>query len=106
MVGAELRRSTGLEYAGSIDADGAALLVACDGQRPLGELVTELAASVGADPADVTPAVLGVVRRLIALGVPRALARRARQSSLALVCFRLHSARLDSPALPLASWLR
>jgi hypothetical protein len=68
MVGAELRRATGLEYAGSIDADGAALLVACDGRRPLGELVTELAASVGADPADVTPAVLGVVRRLIAQG--------------------------------------
>ncbi len=68
VVGAEVRRSTGLQYAGSIDAQGAELLVGCDGRRPLGELVAALARSVGADPADVVPAALGIVRRLIAQG--------------------------------------
>ncbi len=67
-VAAEVRRSSGLEYAGSIDAQGAALLVGCDGRRPLRDLVTGLARSVGADPTDVAPAALGIVRRLIAQG--------------------------------------
>ncbi|HEX2274412.1 MAG TPA: hypothetical protein VHG90_11125 [Acidimicrobiales bacterium] len=68
VVSAEVRRSSGLEYAGSIDVDGARLLAACDGRRPLGDLVAELAASVGAEAADVTPAAVGIVRRLIAQG--------------------------------------
>jgi hypothetical protein len=68
VVSAEVRRSNGLEYAGSIDSDGARLLAGCDGRRPLGDLVAELAASVGADAAEVTPAAVGIVRRLIAQG--------------------------------------
>ena len=67
-VSTEVRRSSGLEYAGSIDAQGAQLLVDCDGRRPLGDLVVELASSVGADPAEVAPGALAIVRRLIAQG--------------------------------------
>ena len=68
VVTAELRRTAGLEYAGGIDAHGARLLAGCDGRRPLGELVGELAGSIGTDAAFVAPEALGIVRRLVAQG--------------------------------------
>ena len=68
VVAAELRRSEGLQYAGNIDEHGAALLVRCDGQRTLGELVADLATSLGTDAEVVAPAVVGVVRRLVEQG--------------------------------------
>lgn len=68
VVSAELRRSAGLEYSGGVDTHGARLLAGCDGRRPLGELVGELAASIGADPASVAPEALAIIRRLVAQG--------------------------------------
>jgi len=64
----ELRLGRGLAYAGSVDPYVARLLARCDGRVPLGQLLRELAESLGQDPAAITAACLDVVRRLVERG--------------------------------------
>lgn len=70
-VASRLRRVEGLQWSGAIDAYGAAVLAGCDGSRPIGQVLDDLAASLGADaPASAAdaPAWAGVVRRLVERG--------------------------------------
>lgn len=65
---AQLQLVDGLRHTGSIDLAGAGLVAACDGTTVLGELVRRLADAVGADPDEITPQVLPIVRRLVEQG--------------------------------------
>jgi SAM-dependent methyltransferase len=67
-VSTQLCLARGLAFCGNVDPYVANLLVGCDGRRTLGELLTEMAASLGKSPADIAPALCGVVRSLIAPG--------------------------------------
>ncbi|MGH9278257.1 MAG: methyltransferase, partial [Acidimicrobiales bacterium] len=64
----QLRRTTGLHWAGGIDGDGADLLARCDGSRTMAELLEDLAGSLGTEAADVTPIWPAIVRRLVERG--------------------------------------
>lgn len=63
-----LHRIEGLRYQVSIDPFGAALVAACDGTRPVGEVIRGLARSSGEDPPEGT---LDTVRSLIRQGFLR-----------------------------------
>jgi methylase of polypeptide subunit release factors len=67
-VSTELCLAHGLAYSGSVDPYVANLVAACDGRKPLGELLAEMAASLGKNPVDLGPALCGVVRSLIERG--------------------------------------
>jgi hypothetical protein len=67
IVAAQLDLKPGLAYAGKIDRYVADLVIACDGKRP-GELLNNLADSVGADRRKITAPFCDVVRRLIERG--------------------------------------
>jgi hypothetical protein len=64
-----LRRDGGLAYAGTIDPIGSALLARCDGARPLGVLLDDLATEVGVDRAEAIAGWLATVRRLVEAGL-------------------------------------
>jgi SAM-dependent methyltransferase len=64
-----LRRDGGLSYAGTIDTDGADLLLHFDGRRDLGTLLSEMAEALGLDRAAVLPGWLTTVRRLMEAGL-------------------------------------
>jgi len=67
-VEGELRLERGLPYTGGVDPYVAALVARCDGQRPLGQLLDELARSVEQDVASLAPACLDIIRRLVERG--------------------------------------
>lgn len=58
----------GLAYTGDMDPYAAHLVVRCDGKRPLRDILSDFATTVGSTMENFTPACLGVVRRLIAYG--------------------------------------
>jgi SAM-dependent methyltransferase len=64
----QLHLTRGPAYSGRIDPYVANLVIGCDGERRLGDLVAEMAASLGVDPANMISTVCGVVRRLIERG--------------------------------------
>jgi predicted RNA methylase len=64
-----LRRDGGLAYAGTIDPAGASLLARCDGTRPVGVLLDELAEEVGVQSADEVAGWLATIRRLLESGL-------------------------------------
>jgi hypothetical protein len=68
IVQSQLEMTRGLAYTGDADPYVAMMVGRCDGTRPLGELLAELAASVDEDPTTLIPACLQVVRRLIECG--------------------------------------
>ena len=68
MRDAFLRLDEGLKFEGRADAYAVHLLTRCDGRRPLGTLVAELAESAGAPLEEISSAALPVFRRLFALG--------------------------------------
>ncbi len=68
VVQSELNLVRGLAYSGSIDAYLARMITRCDGERSLGDLIGDLAASLGKDPAELIPTCLEVVRRLLERG--------------------------------------
>ena len=63
-----LQQERGLRWTCSVDAYGANLLAACDGTRPLGDLVELLATSVGLSTGEAAEHVIPVVRQLVAQG--------------------------------------
>ena len=64
----EVQLERGLVYAGNVDPFMAGLIAHCDGGRVLGELMADLAAALGKDPAAIAPACLGIVRCLVEQG--------------------------------------
>ena len=67
-VSTELCLARGLVFSGSVDPYVANLVAACDGRKPLGELLAEMVASLGKNPVDLGPALCRVVRSLIERG--------------------------------------
>ena len=67
-VSTELCLARGLVFSGSVDPYVANLVAACDGRKPLGELLAEMAGSLGKNPVDLGPAFCRVVRSLIERG--------------------------------------
>ncbi|MGN6591662.1 MAG: DUF7782 domain-containing protein [Terriglobales bacterium] len=67
-VAMRLHRTGGLGFVGTIDGPGAALLAGCDGTRTVREQIAALAGALGATSEAVTPASLGIIRRLIEQG--------------------------------------
>jgi hypothetical protein len=63
-----LRKDRGLQYDGSIDSYGAALVGQCDGTRKLLELLVALADEIDTDVASITPKALANVRHLVEQG--------------------------------------
>jgi hypothetical protein len=64
----ELRLERGLAYVGNVDPYVAVLAARCDGQRPLGQLLAEMAQSLGQDVAAIVPACLAIIHRLVERG--------------------------------------
>jgi len=65
---AKLSLVKGLDYSGEADPHVAKLIGACDGSRTLGELLVEMATSLGVEPAKIRPAFLQFARRFIERG--------------------------------------
>ena len=65
---AQVRLERGLRYSGNVDRNALALLARCDGQRTLGQVVAELAASVGAEVERIAPQSVALVRQLVERG--------------------------------------
>jgi len=63
-----LRLARGFAYTGNIDPYVAKMVVACNGQRPLRELLADMVASLGRTTSEVTPHFCMVVRGLIERG--------------------------------------
>jgi SAM-dependent methyltransferase len=66
--GATLRLSRGLAYVGKVDPLMARLVFHCDGQRPLGELVAEVAEALQTEPETIEAEICSLLRRLIQQG--------------------------------------
>jgi SAM-dependent methyltransferase len=66
--GAALHLVRGLAYVGKVDPLMARLVFHCDGQRLLGELVAEVAETMGTEPATIEPQVCNLLRQLIQQG--------------------------------------
>ena len=64
-----MRKVEGLTHTNAVNPPVANLIAGCDGQRPLKELLSALAASQKKTLDSILPAYLGVVRRLIARGM-------------------------------------
>ena len=67
-VEATLYRASGMAPRGNADPHVARLIAGCTGRRPLGELVAEIAGSLGRPPAEVARPILGIVRQLVLQG--------------------------------------
>jgi len=68
VVESKLRQPGGLAYAGTIDPSSYELINHCRGQAPLGEVLGQVAATIGQDLAEILPASLEVVRSLVEQG--------------------------------------
>ena len=63
-----IHRISGFQYSAELDDPSAAVIVHCDGEHTIAELLEELAAARQADPATLTPLALQVFRRMIEWG--------------------------------------
>lgn len=63
-----LHLEKGLTYTGEVDPYMANLIIGCNGQRPLGDLLADMAASLGVEAVTIQEAFCGIVRRLIERG--------------------------------------
>ncbi len=68
MQEAVLRLEKGLKFHGNLDAYTIQLVSRCDGRRPLGDLIAELAQAMGLPLGELTSAIVAVVRNLFVLG--------------------------------------
>ena len=64
----QVRQTTGLCRSGAIDPVGVAVLAGVDGERPLGQVLEEVARGYGMAPEDLLPAASGAVRTLLEEG--------------------------------------
>ncbi len=64
----QIRRVEGLHWSGHVDAAGASMLAACDGSRPMADLLHGLAEAVGPDAGDLSASWPATVRRLVQCG--------------------------------------
>ena len=64
----QVQLEAGLAYSGKLDPYMMRLIGQCDGRRPLGGLIDDLAKSAGQDPSSIVPTCLKVIRRLIEQG--------------------------------------
>ncbi len=73
VASARIRLASGLAYSSPVDLRLAELIARCDGQRPVRELLSELAAATNSDLEKITPNCLSLLRQLIERGflVPR-----------------------------------
>lgn len=67
-ISAQMRLTRGLPYVGNIDPYVANLLIGCNGQQKLGDLLVKMATSLELDPGNIATALCDVVRRLIERG--------------------------------------
>jgi SAM-dependent methyltransferase len=67
-VGAQILRTTGLRYRGTIDVHSSQVLAGFDGKRSFGELLADMAAELGMDPGALAGRAAPIVRRLIEQG--------------------------------------
>jgi predicted Co/Zn/Cd cation transporter (cation efflux family) len=58
----------GIHYTGNVDGRMVGLLSDCNGKRPLGLLIQELADSLKVEPDRITESVLGIIRKLMERG--------------------------------------
>ncbi len=68
LAASQIRLERSLTYTGNVDPYLSALLGQCNGQRPLGEVLRDLTATVGEGDPKLLPAALGIVRRLVERG--------------------------------------
>jgi hypothetical protein len=68
VIAARFHLGTGITYTGNADVHVAKFLAACDGCRTLGELLTDTAASLEVDVANIRAPFLDIARRLIERG--------------------------------------
>lgn len=64
----KVQRVHGLAYEGGVDPHGALLLGRCDGTRPLGALLADMAAEIGAEVESLVPSAIRVIRTLVEQG--------------------------------------
>jgi predicted RNA methylase len=65
VVERRLRQTAGLCHSGEVDPGVAAIVIACDGGRPLGDVLAAVAAEAEVGIADVRAAALPIIRRLV-----------------------------------------
>ncbi len=65
---AQLHLTRGLAYSGSLDPHVASMVIGCDGQRRLNDLLADMAVSLGVDPLNITKHFCSIVRKLIERG--------------------------------------
>jgi methylase of polypeptide subunit release factors len=65
---AVLKQTKGFAFAGEVDRLLSTILVRCDGQRPLGDVVSEVAGDFHVDPEQAARAATGVIRKLLESG--------------------------------------
>ncbi len=71
VVDAQLHRTRGLGYSGKVDPDTAELLLKCNGERQVGELLNDVAARRNVSLESILHAYLPVLRRLVSRGFLR-----------------------------------
>jgi hypothetical protein len=79
IASARIRLAGGIAYSSSVDLRLAELIARCDGQRPVRELLSELAAATNSDLERITPNCLSLLRQLVERGFllpPRELLRQ------------------------------
>jgi methylase of polypeptide subunit release factors len=64
-----LRQTAGLRHEGAVDGAVAAIVAACDGDRPVAAVLYDAATAADVDPSGLARAALPVLRRLVELGV-------------------------------------
>ncbi len=67
-TGSFISLAKGFAYKGNSDPLIANLLIKCNGQKPLKDLIPDMAASLGADPEQIAPTLCRLIRKLIEQG--------------------------------------
>jgi hypothetical protein len=67
-IEAQLHLARGFAFAGGVDPLVADLLIRCDGQRRLGDLVADLAIALETEPSSILPIACDIVRSLVQRG--------------------------------------
>ena len=63
-----LRLTKGLAYAGKVDHYMVNMLIQCNGRKKLGDIMNEIAVSLGSDPAGIQSTFCNIVRDLVKRG--------------------------------------